>query len=62
MVDRTRPIHLTVRVDKELLYKLNYVSEYDGRTKSGEILYLIRKYIREFEKENGEIIVELENE
>lgn len=49
--------HLGIRIDGELHYKLHYLSEYEGRSANGEILYLIRKAISEFEKENGVIEV-----
>ena len=35
--------------------KLVYIAEYEGRSMSGQILYLIQKCIREFEKEHGPI-------
>jgi len=49
--------HLGIRIDDDLHYKLHYVAKYDGRSANGEILYLLRKYIAEFETKNGEIIV-----
>lgn len=50
--------HLGIEIDKELHYKLHYVAKFEGRSGNGEILYLLRKYISEFEKEYGEIKVE----
>ena len=47
--------HIGIEVDKELHYKLRYISKYEGRSANGQILYLIRKNIREFECEHGEI-------
>lgn len=47
--------HLGIRVEKELHYKLTYVSEYEGRSINGQIIYLVNQCIRNFEKENGEI-------
>ena len=47
--------HLGIRVDKELHYKLHYISKYEGRSANGQILHLIWKCIAEFEKENGKI-------
>ncbi len=49
--------HLGIRLDNELHYKLHYVARYDGRSANGEILYLLRKYIAEFEEKNGEIVI-----
>ena len=45
----------TLRVDQKLLDKLGYIAEYEGRTKNRELEQLIKKRIREFEAENGEI-------
>ncbi len=47
--------HLGIRIDKTLHHKLHYISKYEGRSANGQILYLIRKCINEFEKEHGEI-------
>ncbi|MEE1054989.1 MAG: hypothetical protein U0L36_04020 [Acutalibacteraceae bacterium] len=48
--------HLGIEIDKEVHYKLHYIAKYEGRSGNGEIIYLLRKYIEEFEKENGEIV------
>ena len=45
----------TLRVDPELLEKLGYIAEYEGRTKNRELEQLIKKRIRDFEAEHGEI-------
>lgn len=45
----------TLRISKELLDKLGYVAEYEGRTKNKEIEQLIKKRIAEFEKDVGKI-------
>ena len=47
--------HLGLRIDSELHYKLHYISKYEGRSANGEVIYLIRKAIEEFEKEHGRI-------
>ncbi len=47
--------HLGIEIDPELHYKLKYLSEYEGRSMNGEIQYLIREAIRQFERENGKI-------
>lgn len=49
--------HLGLHIDKELHYKLQYVSRYDGRSVSGEVLYLLRRYIAGFEEQHGEIVM-----
>lgn len=50
--------HLGIEIDPELHYKLHYIAKYEGRSANGQIIYLIRKCIREFEKLDGEIAVE----
>jgi hypothetical protein len=52
--------HLGIRIDEELHYKLHYISKYEGRSANGQIMYLIRKCIAEFEKQNGEIQMPIE--
>lgn len=47
--------HIGIRINKELHFKLHYISKYEGRSANGQILYLIQKCIREFEEINGEI-------
>ena len=47
--------HLGIEIDPELHYKLHYISKYFGRSATGEILFLIRQAIKEFEKIEGEI-------
>lgn len=48
----------TLRISRVMLDKLAYIAEFEGRTKNKEIEQLIKKRINEFEKENGEIIIE----
>ena len=50
--------HLGIEVDPELYGKLKYIAKYEGRSANGQIIYLIRQCIRDFEKENGEIELE----
>ncbi len=47
----------TLRVSKELLYKLAYVADFYGRTKNREIEHVLKKHIDDFEKQFGEITV-----
>ncbi|MBR6738301.1 MAG: hypothetical protein IKL99_01380 [Oscillospiraceae bacterium] len=54
--------HLSIRFDKESHDKLFYIAEYEGRSGSGQILYLIRKCIAEFENEHGKIELNEEND
>ena len=47
--------HLSIRADAEMLDKFYYVSKYLGRSGSGQILFLMRSLIEDFEKEHGNI-------
>ena len=49
--------HLGIEIDPTLHFKLHYIAKYEGRSGNGQILYLIRRYIKEFEAVNGEIEV-----
>lgn len=50
--------YLSIRMDKETHDKIQYVAAYEGRSMSGQIVYLMQKSIREFEKEHGPITAE----
>lgn len=50
--------HLSIRFDKDTHDKLFYIAEYEGRSGSAQILYLIRKCIAEFERTNGPIVLD----
>lgn len=50
--------HLGLRINSELHYKLHYISRYEGRSANGQVIYLIRKAIDEFEKKHGKIEIE----
>ncbi|MEA5041941.1 hypothetical protein [Oscillibacter ruminantium] len=47
--------HLGLRIDAETHGKLHYIAAYEGRSGNKQVLYLIQKCIREFEKEHGPI-------
>ncbi len=47
--------HLGIEVDPELHAKLRYIAKYEGRSANGQILYLIRQCIKDFEEKNGRI-------
>ncbi len=47
--------HLGIEIDPELHYKLHYIAKYYGRSGNGQILFLIRQAIKQFEKNDGEI-------
>ncbi len=46
----------TLRIPQHLLDKLEYIADYEGRSKNKEIEQLIKKRIAEFEAINGKII------
>ena len=50
--------HLSIRMDAGMHDKFQYVAGAEGRTMSGQILYLIQKCVRDYEKENGPIQAE----
>lgn len=50
--------HLGLQINKELHQKLKYISEYNGRSMNGQIIYLIRKEVERFEDTNGEIKID----
>lgn len=52
--------HLGIEINPELHYKLKYISRYEGRSGNGQILYLIRQCIANFEKEHGTIEIPTE--
>ena len=45
----------TLRVDQDLLDKLGYIAEYEGRTKNRELEQILKRRIEQFEKEHGKI-------
>lgn len=47
--------HLGIEVNPELHKKLHYIAKYEGRSANGQIIYLIRQCIRDFEDKNGKI-------
>ena len=55
MEKRPKDKHLGLRIEAELHYKLHYISRYEGRSANGEVLYLIRKAVEDFETKNGKI-------
>ena len=49
-MEQKRPIaHLGLRMDRTLHDKLYYIARYEGRSGNGQVLYLIRQCIQQFE-------------
>ena len=46
---------VSIRIEDEMLKKLGYVADYEGRSINSHILVLIRENIRAFEEAHGEI-------
>ena len=44
-----------IRIEEEMLEKLGFVADYEGRSVNSHILVLIRESIKKFEEENGTI-------
>ena len=51
--------HLGIEIDPEMHGKLRYIAKYEDRSINGQVLYLVRRCIREFEEQHG--VIELEN-
>ena len=45
----------TLRISQNLLNKLDYIAEYEGRSKNKELEQLVKRRVAEFEKEHGTI-------
>lgn len=52
--------HIGIRIESGLHYKLHYISKYEGRSANGQILYLIRQCVKEFESKYE--VIELEKD
>lgn len=46
---------VSIRIEEEMLNKLSYVADYEGRSINSQILYLIRNSIKEYEAKNSVI-------
>ena len=46
---------VSIRIEEEMLQKIAYVADYEGRSVNSHILVLVRESIRKFEEDNGEI-------
>ena len=47
--------HLGLEIPPEVHHKLHYIARYEGRSANAQVLWLIRRCIREFEQTEGEI-------
>ena len=46
---------VSIRIEEEMLEKLGFVADYEGRSVNSHILVLIRENIKAFEREHGTI-------
>lgn len=46
---------VSIRIEEEMLEKIGFVADYEGRSVNSHILVLIRENIRAFEAEHGGI-------
>ena len=46
---------VSIRIEQEMLDKLAYIAEYEGRSVNSQVLVLVRSSIAAFEREHGEI-------
>ena len=52
---------VSIRIEEEMLQKIGYVADYEGRSVNSHILVLIRESIRTFEASHGVISEELDS-
>lgn len=52
---------ISVRIDSEMLDKLHFIADYEGRSANGQIVVLVRQLIEEYEAEHGEITFKPKN-
>lgn len=46
---------VSIRIEEEMLGKIGYVADYEGRSINNHVLVLIRESIQKFEEEHGVI-------
>ena len=46
---------VSIRIEEEMLKKIGYIADYEGRSVNSHILVLIRENIKTFENDNGVI-------
>ena len=49
---------VSIRMEEEMLKRLGYVADYEGRSLNSHILVLIRENLRQFEEQHGRIETE----
>ena len=51
---------VSIRIEQEMLDKIAYIADYEGRSVNSHVLVLIRENIKAFEGENGVIEREID--
>ena len=51
---------VSIRIEEEMLEKIAFVADYEGRSVNSHILVLVREDIRRFEAAHGTIIGEID--
>lgn len=46
---------VSIRIEEEMLNKIAYIADYEGRSVNSQVLVLIREHIKQFEESNGPI-------
>lgn len=46
---------VSIRIEEEMLHKIAYIADYEGRSVNSQVLVLIRENIKDFEDANGAI-------
>jgi len=46
---------VSIRIEEEMLNKIAYIADYEGRSVNSQVLVLIRENIKAFEDANGAI-------
>ncbi len=46
---------VTIRFEEEMLNKIGYIADYEGRSVNSHVLVLVRECIKQFELEHGTI-------
>ena len=46
---------VSIRIEEEMLNKIAYIADYEGRSVNSQVLVLIRDNIKAFEDANGDI-------
>lgn len=47
--------NVSIRIEEEMLRKISYVADYEGRSVNSHILVLVRESIQAFEREHEKI-------